>query len=58
MMVFDAPNSYNLNIYGLNTIGALHMVYGNSTTMADAQFNPGVYPSTIVYYKTPLSSLG
>ena len=48
---YDADVSSHITLYGLNTVGAWRMAFGNASTLATYIYNLGVYPSTIFYYR-------
>ncbi|CAJ2505526.1 Uu.00g129200.m01.CDS01 [Anthostomella pinea] len=52
MVQYDAANTKGFWMYGLNTVGAVGMVYRDTTKMVDYSQNVNVYPSTIMVFNS------
>ncbi|KAK5626045.1 hypothetical protein RRF57_001761 [Xylaria bambusicola] len=56
MVLYDADNTVNFRMYGLNTIGAYGMIYKDRVRMATYDYNTNVYPSSIISFDNGVSS--
>ncbi|KAF2972638.1 hypothetical protein GQX73_g912 [Xylaria multiplex] len=50
MVLYDAANTTNFRIYGLNTVGTYGMIYRDTVRLATYDYNINVYPSSIIMF--------
>ncbi|KAJ3556787.1 hypothetical protein NPX13_g10062 [Xylaria arbuscula] len=50
MVLYDAAETTNFRIYGLNTVGAYGMIYKDTVRMATYNYNQNVFPSNIISF--------
>ncbi|KAI3321311.1 glycoside hydrolase family 55 protein [Xylariaceae sp. AK1471] len=50
MVIYDAANTTNFRIYGLNTVGSYGMIYKDTVRIATYDYNLNVFPSNIISF--------
>jgi glucan 1,3-beta-glucosidase len=54
MVLYDAAQTTNFRMYGLNTVGASGMIYKDTVRVASYSYNANVFPSTVIMFGNTL----